>query len=345
VKVVLLRKPVAPGKIGAEVSEVPIPEVGAGELLVEMKACGLCGTDIEKARGEYTAALPVLGHEAVGVVASVGEGVVGIREGDRVFAHHHVPCYECYYCLHGNETACKKYKGSNIYPGGFSEFFRVPRWNVSGGGILSLPSLLGFEETSLIEPTGCCVRALDRCKVIEDDTVLVVGAGPVGILHSILLLSRGAKVMISDVSEPRLRFAEKSKVECVIDAGKQDVAREVRERTAGRGADVAIVASGSQKAVLQALKSVRTGGRLCLFGVPAKGSVLDYDLSDIYNSEISMVPSYGATDTETATALSLIAVDREKFRRVITHTFPIAEFAKAVETATAGAGMKVVITP
>jgi L-iditol 2-dehydrogenase len=345
VKAVLLRKPRAPGAIGADVSEVPVPEVGAGELLVEMKACGLCGTDIEKARGEYTAALPVLGHEAVGIVASVGEGVVGIREGDRVFAHHHVPCYECYYCLHGNETACKEYKGSNIYPGGFSEFFRVPNWNVSKGGILSLPSFLGFEEASLIEPAGCCVRALDKCKVNEGDKVLVVGAGPVGILHSILLRSRGAKVMISDVSEPRLRFAEKSKVECVIDAGRQDVAREVRERTASRGADVAIVASGSPKAVLQALKSVRKGGRLCLFGVPAKGSVLDYDLSDLYNSEISMVPSYGATDTETTTALGLIAADREKFRRVITHTFPIVEFERAVETATSGAGMKVVITP
>ena len=271
-KAVLLRKPAAQGMIGAEVSEVPVPEIGAGELLVEMKACGLCGTDIEKARGEYTAALPILGHEAVGVVASVGEGVVGIREGDRVFAHHHVPCQECYYCLHGNQTACKKFRGSNIYPGGFSEFYKVPQWNVSRGGVLSLPSFLEFEEASLIEPTACCIRALDRCGVNEGDSVLVVGAGPVGILHSILLLSRGARVMISDISEPRLRFAEKSKVECVIDAGKQDVNRDVRERTAGRGADVAIVASGSQKAILQALKSVRMGGRLCLFGVPAKGT-------------------------------------------------------------------------
>lgn len=328
-----------------EVSEVPIPEIGTGELLVEMRACGLCGTDIEKARGEYTTALPILGHEAVGVVASVGEGVVNIREGDRVFAHHHVPCHECYYCLHGNQTACKKYRGSNIHPGGFSEFFRVPQWNVSKGGILGLPSFLGFKEASLIEPVGCCIRALDRCNVRKDDTVLVVGAGPVGILHSILLLSRGAKVMISDVSEPRLQFAEKSKVECVIDAGKQDVTREVKERTAGRGADIVIVASGSPKAVLQALKSVRTGGQLCLFGVPAKGSILDYDLSDVYNSEISLVPSYGATDVETATALSLIAAGSEKFRPIITHTFPIVEFANAVETAISGVGIKVVITP
>lgn len=331
--------------IGAEVSEVPVPDIGPGELLIEMKACGLCGTDIEKARGEYTSALPILGHEAVGIIASVGKGVVGVLEGDRVFAHHHVSCQECYYCLHGNETACKMYKASNIYPGGFSEFFRVPQWNVSKGGILRLPSHLGFEEATLIEPAACCVRALNKCKVNEGDTVLVVGAGPAGILHSILLLSRGAKVMISDISEPRLRSAEKSEVECVIDAGKQDVAKEVRERTEDRGADVVIVASGSPAAVLQALKSVRRGGQLCLFGIPAKGSVLDYDLSDIYNSEISLVPSYGATDTEAATALGLIAADREKFRSVITHTFSIAEFARAVETATSGVGMKVVITP
>lgn len=344
-KAVLLRKSAALGMIGAEVSEVPVPEVGAGELLVEMKACGLCGTDIEKARGEYTASLPVLGHEAVGVVASVGEGLINIREGDRVFAHHHVPCHECYYCLHGNQTACRKFRGSNIHPGGFSEFFRVPQWNVSKGGILSLPSFLGFEEASLIEPLGCCIRALDRCNVKEGDAVLVVGAGPVGILHSILLLSRGANVMISDISEPRLQFAERLQVECVIDAGKQDVTREVRERTAGRGADLVIVASGSLAAVLQALKSVRMGGRLCFFGVPAKGSVLDYDLSDIYNSEVSLVSSYGATDTETATALSLIAAESGKFGSVITHTFPISEFAKAVETTTSGVGMKVVITP
>jgi L-iditol 2-dehydrogenase len=345
VKAVLLRKSAAPGVIGAEVSEVPVPEIGTGELLVEMKACGLCGTDIEKARGEYTAALPVLGHEAVGVVASVGESVVNIREGDRVFAHHHVPCQECYYCLHGNQTACKKFRSSNIHPGGFSEFFRVPQWNVSKGGVLSLPSFLGFEEASLIEPVGCCVRALDRCNVKEGDAVLVVGAGPIGILHSILLLSRGAKVMISEVSEPRLRFAEKSKAGYVIDARKQDVTREVSERTAGRGADIVIVASGSPKAVLQALKSIRMGGRICLFGVPAKGSVLDYDLSEVYNSEVSLVPSYGATDIDTTAALSLIVADSEKFRSVITHTFPISEFAKAVETTTSGAGMKVVITP
>jgi len=344
-KAVLLRNAGPPGTVGVEVSEVPVPNIGSGELLVEMKACGLCGTDIEKARGEYTAALPVLGHEAVGVITSVGAGTIGFREGERVFAHHHVPCGGCYYCIRGDETACKQYRESNIYPGGFSEFFRVPEWNVSKGGVLRLPEQLGFDLATLIEPVGCCLRALQKCSIGADDSVLVVGAGPVGILHSILLLSRGAKVMISDISEPRLAFARRTKVECVIDARRKDVDREVRERTAGRGADVAIVASGSQKAVLQALRSVRMGGKVCLFGVPANGSVLDYDLSDVYNSEVSMLPSYGTTDTETAEALKLIAADLERFQPVITHRFRIPEFPSAVETAVSGAGMKIVITP
>jgi L-iditol 2-dehydrogenase len=345
VKAVLLKATTVLGGVGAVVSEIPVPEISPGELLVEMKACGLCGTDIEKARGEYTAALPILGHEAVGYVASVGEGVSGVRKGDRIFPHHHVPCHECFLCLHGNETACSQYRGSNIYPGGFSEFFKVPAWNAAKGGVLRLPSNLSFEEATLIEPIGCCLRALDKCKVSQNDSVLVVGAGPVGLLHSILLLSRGVRVIVSDISEERLRFAEKSNVESVINAGKRDVASEVKSLTAGRGADAVIVAAGSPKAILQALGSVRIGGKVCLFGVPAKGSVLGYDISDLYNAEISLIPSYGTTDVETNAALGLIEANSEKFRAIITHGFPIEEFANAVEVAISGAGMKVIITP
>ena len=327
------------------VSDVSVPEISSGELLVEMKACGLCGTDIEKARGEYTSALPILGHEAVGLVAGVGGNVLSFRKGDKIFPHHHVPCHECFYCTHGDETACGNYRWSNIDPGGFSEFFRVPAWNLNKGGVLKLPTELSFEEATLIEPVGCCIRAQEKCKVSQDDFVLVVGAGPVGILHCILLGERGARVVVSDVSEPRLRFAEKLDVECAIDAGKRNVANEVKELTAGRGADTVIVASGSPKAVLQALGSARTGGKVCLFGVPVKGSVLDYDFFNLYNAEISVLPSYGTTDSETAKALALIKANGERFRQVITHRFHIEEFALAVETATSGAGMKIVINP
>src|SRR3972149_6256909 len=124
---------------GVVVDDVPPPGLKAGDMLVEMKACGLCGTDIEKLEGRYTASPPVIGHEAAGVVAGVGEGAEGFKVGDRVFPHHHVPCSECYFCKHGSETMCARYRESNLDPGGFAEYFRVPAWNVQRGGVLKLP--------------------------------------------------------------------------------------------------------------------------------------------------------------------------------------------------------------
>jgi L-iditol 2-dehydrogenase len=343
-KSVLLRRD--PGASGpkASLTEVPVPALAEGDVLVSMKACGLCGTDIEKLHGEYVAAMPVLGHEAVGVVASTLGDVGDIKEGDRVFPHHHVPCHRCHYCHRGNETMCKEYRASNIDPGGFSELFRVPSWNVKGGGVLKLPADVGFEEASMIEPAACCIRALDRCGVSADDSVLVVGAGPVGMTHALLLLSMKAKVCISDVSVPRLAFAGSSGVHSTFDAVKDDVPTSVKELTAGRGADLAIVASGSQRAIVQALRSVRRGGKVCLFGVPVKGSVLDYDVSDVFNSEISIISSYAATDVETGRALAMMTDHRVNFGSLITHRFSLEDFDKAVQTAVRGEGMKTIIT-
>jgi L-iditol 2-dehydrogenase len=332
------------GAVGAEVSEIPVPSIGRGELLIEMKACGLCGTDIEKLRGEYTAAMPVIGHEAVGVVSEVGEGVSGLKVGDRVFPHHHVPCYSCYYCNRGDGTACPEYKTSNLDPGGFSEYIRVPRWNVERGGVLPLPPEVGFEEGALIEPLACCIRALDECSVRPGDVALVVGAGPVGMMHALLLGPMKARVMISDIVKPRLRFAEHASVGTALDAGSQDVPDVVRRETEGRGADLVIVASGTQRAVSQAMHSVRKGGTVCLFGVPVEGSVLEYELSKVYNSMITIRASYGAVEKDTTRAISTISSRNADFRRLITHSFPLKEFEKGIRKAVSGDGMKVVIT-
>ncbi len=344
-KAVLLRQPGRSGGVGAEVADVPVPEIAPGELLVEMMACGLCGTDVEKIRGEYTASLPILGHEAVGVVAQVGEGALDFRKGDRVFPHHHVPCHQCYYCLHGDETLCKEYRRSNIHPGGFSEYFRVPAWNVGKGGVLRLPQGIGFAEASLIEPAACCVRALDKCSVGESDVALVVGAGPVGVLHAILLGQRGARVMVSDVSEGRLRLAERLGIENLVDAKAVDVSEGVRKLSEGRGADIAIVAAGSPQAVKQAAGAVRPGGKVCMFGVPPKGSMMDIDASELYNSGLTIVTSYGATEKDVTSALDAIGRSRDRFSQVVTHSFPIARFDEAMGVATSGSGLKVVITP
>jgi L-iditol 2-dehydrogenase len=333
------------GKLMVDVLDVDPPTPGPGEMVVAMKACGLCGTDLEKIRGEYTASMPVIGHEAVGKVSALGDGVEGFRIGDPVFPHHHVPCYACDLCKAGSETMCNRYRTSNIVPGGFSEFFRVPRWNVEKGGVLKLPDQMQFEVASLIEPLACCVRALRRCKVLPGDSVLVVGAGPVGMTHALMLEQLGARVMLSDVSESRLGFATESGFLLSLNARKVDVPARVRAETEGEGADVAIVATGSKDAILQGLRSIRKGGRVCLFGVPARGSVLAYDMSELYNAEQQIITSYAATEDDTKEALRILASYASDFGKLVTNRFSISKFAEAVEVASSATAMKVVITP
>jgi len=326
-----------------ELAEMAVPAPGPGELVVRMEACGLCGTDLEKMRGEYTASMPVLGHEAAGIISSVGEGVTAFKKGDRVFPHHHVPCYECYVCRAGDETMCDMYRKSNILPGGFSEYFRVPEWNIVKGGVLPLPNEVTFEEGALIEPTACCLRGI-RKHAKAGETVLVVGAGPVGLMHALLLEPMEVKVVISDISRPRLEFAEHVRLGLVLDASRDDVPARLKAETQGRGADLAIVASGSKAAIMQALGSIRKGGRVCLFGVPPKGSVLGYDISALYNSGQQIVTSYGANDVDTKAALRIIASNQD-FARLVTHRFPLSKFDEAVAVASGGEAMKVVLTP
>jgi len=331
------------GKVTVEESSPPV--LKKGDILVEMKACGLCGTDLEKMRGRYLASQSVLGHEASGIVSEVGEGVEGFKVGDRVFPHHHVPCYQCHLCRHGSETMCPHYRASNLDPGGFSEYFRVPAWNVERGGVLKLPEHVTFEEASLIEPTACCIRALNRCNISGDETVLVIGAGPIGLTHLRLLSMRGANVIVSDLKATRLEFAERFVVSMIYDAAKTDVPLKIKEQTGGVGADLAVVASGSSGAIMQALNAVRKGGKVCLFGVPAKGSRLDYDFSDIFNSEISVITSNAATEAETKAALKLMEERRLNLTSIITHRFKLDDFESAVQTAQRGDCGKIIITP
>ena len=328
----------------AVVADLRTPGLSPGDILVDMKACGLCGTDLEKLRGEYTASSPVLGHEAVGVVSAVAGKTSGIRVGDRVFPHHHVPCGRCGLCRWGSQTMCQDYRKSNLDPGGFSEAFRVPSWNVRRGGVLRLPDKFSFDDATMVEPVACCLRAIRRCGVSSGDTVLVVGAGPVGISHAIVLRSMGAVVLLSDFNESRLAFARRMGVEDTLGAG-DDLHERVSEATDGRGTDFTIVAAGSPEAVVQGLRSVRRGGTLCLFGVPMKGRRLEYDLSDIYNSEVSIVSSYGATETETREALKLLSSGRVRLGKLVTAKYRLEDFGDAVKAAEGGHEMKVLLTP
>ncbi|MEM3670118.1 MAG: alcohol dehydrogenase catalytic domain-containing protein [Thermoprotei archaeon] len=320
--------------VGLRVIETEIPRISRGEVLVKMESCGLCGTDIEKLEGRYTASMPVIGHEAAGIVEDSGDTNLGLKKGDRIFPHHHVPCYKCWNCTHGSTTMCDMYRKTNIFPGGFSEYFRVPSWNVEHGGILRVPSEVSFDQASMIEPLACVVRSVRRCGLQGDEKVLIVGAGPMGLLHAQLIsATTECTVALSEQSEFRRKFLTELGFE------------EFNSATGVSGFDVAVVAAGHPSAVAFAFKNIRRGGKVVLFGVPYRGSVLQYELADILNNEQTLLSSNAADDRDTEQALELIASGRVHPEALITHRFPLAQVDKAVEAAKSTSAMKIVITP
>ncbi len=192
------------------VEETAKPVLGSGDILVQMHACGICGSDVEKVFGKYGQPSMRLGHEPAGIILDVGSNVNDFTKGDRVFTHHHVPCYSCHHCKHGNETMCKKYYETNLSPCGLSEEYVVPEWNVSHGGVLKLPDSMTFEEAAMIEPLACCVRAWSKFPYQEGDSAAIFGVGPTGMMHVMLAKSKKfSKIFCLDVNDFRLDFAKK----------------------------------------------------------------------------------------------------------------------------------------
>jgi len=333
----------SPGGVG--VDEMHAPRARRGEIVVEMRACGLCGSDLEKIRGTYTAAPPVIGHEAVGVVAEVGKGVRGVEAGERVFPHHHVPCGTCSVCRGGSPTMCAHYRATNLEPGGFAESFRVPRWNVGHGGVLRLPASMDFERASFIEPLACAIRALDRGPA-RPRNALVLGMGPMGLLSLQLLRLRGADpVLGSEVSAVRAEKARALGAATVWDPRTDDVVAATARETGGSGVDLALVATGQPVAIGQALRAVRPGGTVVLLGVPETGGRLDVDPSTFVTREVSLVPSNAATEVETRKAMGLIARRKVDVAAIASHRFPLSRFPEAVEVAGRAECVKAIITP
>ena len=331
---------------GVSVKDVPMPEIGDGDVLVKMRACGLCGSDLEKVYGHYGVVSRRLGHEPAGEIVAVGKSVKELKIGDRVFVHHHVPCYSCYYCKHDDYTMCPQYQKSNLEPCGLAEVFLVPQWNVSRGGIIKLPDDVSFEEAAMIEPLACCIRAINKSGMKNGDDIAVVGVGPAGIMHVILAKTFGAgKIFAIDINDFRLDFAKKLGAHVAINTTKQDAAKIIKDFTDNRGADIAIVATGSTKAFLQSLELVRNGGKVVLFGVPSKGSNVTLDVNHIFSNEIKLIPSLAASEKETNQAFELIASKRLAIKPIITHRFNLDRAEDAIKCAyEAKDAMKVVVT-
>ncbi|MDE1861783.1 MAG: zinc-dependent dehydrogenase [Thaumarchaeota archaeon] len=334
------------GPSQVEIKNVESPRPENGELLISMKACGVCGSDLEKIYGQYSQPSMRLGHEPAGVVSKAGAGIKEFEEGDRVFVHHHVPCYSCHYCVHGNETMCLKYAETNLSPCGLAEEFLVPEWNVSHGGVIKLPDHVSFEEASMIEPLACCIRAWKKAKHLEGDSVAILGAGPTGMMHVMLAKTFGmGDIFCLDINEFRLKFASRLGVTSTIHSADRDAARKILSRTQERGVDVAIVSTGNLSAITQAVDSVRKGGTVVLFGVPTKDAKLSLDISKVYSKEITITPTYAASENDTRGAFEMIKDGKVDVKQLITHRFCLPDSAKALEYAHQGNdAMKIVIT-
>lgn len=326
--------------------EISLPEIKPDEVLVRVEACGLCGTDLHKILNRTVTPPAVLGHEVSGCIEQLGHELRGFRKGDRVIVFHHIPCFVCTWCRHGNCSLCPEFKKLNISPGGFAEYIKVSGGSVRSG-LLKIPESVSYEEATMVEPTACCLRAIARAGLQPADAVVIVGAGPAGLIHIQLCRLLGASLVIAvDLSPTRLTTATSLGAELTVNPETTDVRQAVREATEGKGADIAIVAAGNTKAIMTGINLVRPGGTVLFFAESPPRSILEIDPNLIYHSEVSFIGSYSSTPYEHRQALALIASGRLKVKELITHRLKLYELPKAIELATAARdSLKIVLTP
>jgi L-iditol 2-dehydrogenase len=320
------------GPQDVRIEETAVPKIGEDEALVEMKACGVCGSDLMDWYLSSKAPL-VLGHEPAGTIAKKGDKVAGFEVGDRVFVHHHVACLRCHYCLHGDYTLCEQFHETNIKPGGFSEYFKVPSPNLKLD-TLKIPDAMPYEEATLIEPVGCCLRAVKKCDVQAGDTVAVIGAGATGLIHLALSKLFGAsKTFVSDLFESRLDAARRFGADVAVNPEDEDFVKIVSAGTEDRGVDVAIVTAPSMQAYTTAMSICRKGGKLCVFAPTTPGKYLQVSPKELFFTELKIIPSYSTSHLETKEALELMTFGELNVKDLITHRFKLAETAEALKTA------------
>lgn len=333
-----MRAAVYRGKGDLRVEEVPVPEVGPGEMLVQVEACGVCGTDIKKIAKGLLPAPRIFGHEICGTVARAAAGVQRFREGDRVVLHHHIPCGRCFYCSIHAYAQCEAYKrngttaGFEPAGGGFAEYVKALDWIVARGAI-SVPDGVLPEEAAFVEPVNACLKAVRKAGVARGHTVLVVGQGPIGLLFTQLCRWAGAEVLASDTMPDRLEMSRRLGAAVALDARSVDVPREVRNLTGGRGADVAVLAAFGQGPFSQAIDATRPAGRIIVFAATSPGETAQVDFGALSAAEKEILTSYSASVDVQDLAAQLIFSREVRVRELVTHRFPLDEAPRALEVA------------
>lgn len=320
------------------VEDVPVPTIEKGEVLVKIDCCSVCPTDLKKIEYDLQTPPRIYGHEMAGTIVEMGKGVKNWRKGDRVTVVHHTPCHKCYFCKRTEFAQCPLYKktgttaGFEPSGGGFSEYIRVMPWIVKDG-MFKIPPKISFEEASFIEPVNTCLKGVDRLHLRKNDTVLVFGQGPIGLLLTQCARVRGGKVIGLDLMDQRRQMSLDLGASLSIDPREASVEETIKKFTDGRGADAAIVAVPSKQAVEQAIKLVRLGGKVLLFAHTKKNDFLNIDAGDICVDEKTLLGSYSSDARINREVARLIFTHKIKVKPLISHHFALDKITDAFHLA------------
>jgi len=329
------------------IEEVEKPKVTPGKVLVEVKACGVCMTDLHMYMWEFPVKTPViLGHEFSGVIAELGDNAVEFEVGDRVAVDPALSCGVCEACVSGRNNLCERLTaiggaGDVIVNGAFAEYTMVPKEAIG-----KIPAEISFDEGAFVEPLGCCIHGVDVSSAGIGDVVALIGAGPIGLLLLQLIKLVGAsQILVVDMKDERLQLAATLGADVVVNPSKEDPVGRLKELTHGKGADVVIEAVGSPVTVKQAVQMVRKGGRVVIFGVAPVESRVDISPFDTYFREIEIVGSYAITREAFWRSISMLRSGRIKIEPLITERFKLSELAKAFDLMEKKEGLKKLIYP
>ncbi|MFZ0340252.1 MAG: alcohol dehydrogenase catalytic domain-containing protein [Terracidiphilus sp.] len=334
---------------------VLVPSIGPGELLIKIATCGVCGTDLKKIHMGSHSAPRIFGHEMAGVVAAVGAGVTNFAVGDRVMSFHHVPCGTCYYCRKNTPAQCPLYKktgataGFEPSGGGFAEYIRVMDFVVANRGVVRIPDGVPFEQAAFVEPLMTVLKGTKLLNLAADDSVLVIGQGPIGLMHAVLAARTGARVLTSDLFAERHAMAARFGLTNPIHAGTENVVERVLTETEGRGADAVILAVGGNGLIRTAMDAVRPGGKVMLFAQTQHGEAT-FDPGAVCVDEKTLLGSYSSSFPilDEVTSLTFDGY-RNGFdlTQLISHRFPFDEAVEAIEIASnpRPGSMKIMMEP
>jgi len=321
--------------------EIPVPNLEPDEVLVQVHVVGLCQSDIKKIRYPLYEPPRIFGHETAGTIAAVGSQVRDWQVGQRVAVMHHIPCMRCSYCMNDNFSMCDVYKnisttaGFNASGGGFAEYVKVPGHIVQNGGLIIIPDQISFEEASFVEPTNCCLKAVKKAQISPGQTVLVTGAGPIGLMFVMLVKYFGAKAIATDLLPARIDKALQVGAEAAFDGRDPDLLGKIQALTNGIGVDVTLLAVPSEKAFFQGLNCTRKGGKILFFAEFPDEVEIPLNPNVLYRREIDLMGSYSSSYRLQSLATEIVFNRRIDVQALISDRYPLQNLPAAVAQAIA----------